>query len=149
MEQMIIPQMQELDRKRTQAAVDDALEKYRFFKTITFVARETSVTASYQDRPHGATNHITDKTASIAVYNVDEPEKRKIYCEGIEQIIDHLPQRERILMKELIKKDRVYNYVVYNQVFDPPISEYTFYKVKWEATKKLAYALNIQVFKDQ
>ncbi len=147
MEPMIIPMLQELDRKRTQAAVDDALEKYRFFKTITFEVRESSITASYQERLHGSTNQTSDKTANIAIYNVDEPEKRKLYCERIEQIIEHLPQREKLLMTEMTKKDRVYNYVVYNQIFDPPISEYTFYKLKWEATRKLAYALNIQVCK--
>ena len=50
MEQMIIPQMQELDRKQTQAAVDDALEKYRFFKTITFEVRETTTAFPQVDR---------------------------------------------------------------------------------------------------
>lgn len=148
MKQQTIPQMQDLDRKRTQAAVEDALEKYRFFKTITFEVREAKTTASYQERLHGPTHVTSDQTSSIALYNVDEPERRKQYCERIEQIIERLPQREMLLMSQLIKKDRVYNYVVYNQIFDPPISEYTFYKIKWEATKKLAYALNIQVFKE-
>ncbi|MBU5444333.1 ArpU family phage packaging/lysis transcriptional regulator [Paenibacillus sp. MSJ-34] len=141
-----IPKLRELDRKRTKAAVEDALEKYRFFKTVTFEIRETAVTASYTERLHGRTNETSDKTADVAVYNVDEPERRKQYCERIERIIERLPHREKLLIQEMVKPDRVYNYVVYNQIFDPPISEYTFYKLKWEAFKMIAFSLNIQVY---
>jgi hypothetical protein len=40
----------ELDRKKTQEAVEDALEKYRIFKFISFEKREATITASYELR---------------------------------------------------------------------------------------------------
>ena len=46
----------ELDRRKTQAAVEAVLEKYRIYKTIAFEEREVPVTASYTERFHGATN---------------------------------------------------------------------------------------------
>lgn len=46
----------ELDRRKTQTAVEAALEKYRIYKTIAFEEREVMVTASYAERFHGATN---------------------------------------------------------------------------------------------
>ncbi|MGG0171364.1 hypothetical protein ABEY25_14780 [Paenibacillus dokdonensis] len=64
-------ELPELDRKKTQTAVEAALEKYRIFKAITFEEREAGVTASATERFHGPTNVTSDQTADIAIYNVD------------------------------------------------------------------------------
>ncbi|WP_306420545.1 hypothetical protein [Brevibacillus reuszeri] len=39
------------------------------------------------------------------------------------------------------------DYNIYNQRFNPPISEFTYYKIKWKAFYKFALALDIQVVK--
>lgn len=140
----------ELDRKKTQAAVEAALEKYRIYKTITFEARETSITPSYTERLHGPTNRISDQTANVAVYNVDTPAMRKEYCERIDQAVSRLHPKEQLLIRErYLKQDYVYDYVVYNQIFDPPISEGTYAKIRWKAFYKLALALGIGVEKEK
>ncbi|GIO04777.1 hypothetical protein J31TS6_08050 [Brevibacillus reuszeri] len=69
----------ELDRKKTQKAVESALSKYRLYKYLSFEEREASVTASYEGREGGRTNMTSDQTGSIAVYNIDEQEMRKVY----------------------------------------------------------------------
>ncbi|OMD26137.1 transcriptional regulator [Paenibacillus odorifer] len=142
-------ELPELDRKLTQAAVEAALEKYRIYKAITFEDREANITASYEDRPSGPTNVTSDQTANIAIYNVDTPADRKAYCERIERAVTKLPRRERLLISErYLNTDCDFDYVVFNQIFDPPIGETTYYKLKWKAFYKIALALNIQVIKD-
>ncbi len=131
----------ELDRRKTQTAVEGLLEKYRIYKMITFEAREASVTASYTERFHGPTNVTSDQTAQIAAYNVDVPAARKAYCEMIESIVDRLSERERTVIRErYMKQDEVFDYKIYNYVLDPPVSKDTYTKIRTKAFYKMALA---------
>lgn len=137
MDQML-PQ---LDRRKTQAAVEAILEKYRIYKTITFEVREASVTASYTERFHGPTNVTSDQTAQVAVYNVDAPAARQTYCRMIESIVERLGEREQTLIRErYMKEDDVFDYKVYNYVLDPPVSKDTYTKIRTRAFYKMALA---------
>lgn len=136
------PMLPELDRRKTQRAVEAIFEKYRIYKTITFEMREASVTASYTERFHGPTNVTSDQTAQVAIYNVDMPAARKRYCEMIESIVDRLNDREQLLIRErYMKQDDVFDYKVYNYVFDPPVSKDTYMKIRSKAFYKLALVL--------
>jgi len=137
MDQML-PQ---LDRRKTQAAVEAILEKYRIYKTITFEVREASVTPSYTERFHGPTNVTSDQTAQVAVYNVDAPAARQTYCRMIESIVERLGEREQTLIRErYMKEDDVFDYKVYNYVLDPPVSKDTYTKIRTRAFYKMALA---------
>jgi ArpU family phage transcriptional regulator len=141
-------ELPELDRKKTKAAVESALEHYRICKYLTFEERETSITASTEERFHGPTNVTSDQTSSIATYNVDEQERRKRYCERVERAVHHLPKMERFLIEErYMSQDADYltDYKVYCFKFQPPISEKTYSKIRWQAFYKLALNLNIAV----
>ncbi|MGG4341033.1 ArpU family phage packaging/lysis transcriptional regulator [Paenibacillus lautus] len=136
------PFLPELDRRKTQSAVEAIFEKYRIYKTITFEVRETSVTASYTERFHGPTNVTSDQTASVAIYNVDMPAARKQYCEIIESIVERLGDREQTLIQErYMKQDDVFDYKVYNHILEPPVSKDTYTKIRTRAFYKLALAL--------
>ncbi|KIL35526.1 transcriptional regulator [Gordoniibacillus kamchatkensis] len=136
----------EVDRKRTQEAVEAALETYRIFKYIGFEMRETNVTSLYEPRYNGRTNRTSNETAKIAVYTTNEPERRRRYCENIEQAVSRLHPKQQLLITErYMKSDYVFDYVVYNQVFDPPISADTYAKIRWRAFYLLALALDIAV----
>lgn len=142
-------ELPELDRKKTREAVEAALEKYRIYKSIAFEEREAQVTAAWSDIPKGFTGTTSDQTASIATHNVDIPAARRAYCERIERAVSRLPRREReLITARYLDIDCDYDYVVYNQVIDPPISEATYYQRKWKAFYKLAFSLNIQVVKE-
>ncbi|GIO67830.1 ArpU family phage packaging/lysis transcriptional regulator [Paenibacillus sp. JTLBN-2024] len=131
----------ELDRRKTQTAIEALFEKYRIYKTITFEAREASITASYTERFHGPTNVTSDQTAQIAVYNVDVPAARRAYCETIESVVDRLGERERLIIRErYMKQDDVFDYKVYNYILDPPVSKDTYTKIRTRAFYKLALA---------
>ncbi|GAB6988035.1 ArpU family phage packaging/lysis transcriptional regulator [Paenibacillus pini] len=129
----------ELDRRKTQTAVEALLEKYRIYKTITFEMRESGITASYTERFHGPTNVTSDQTAQTATYNVDVPAARIAYCEAIDSIVDRLNEREQLLIRErYLKHDDVFDYKVYNHLFDPPVSKDTYTKIRTKAFYKMA-----------
>nr|WP_172423855.1 ArpU family phage packaging/lysis transcriptional regulator [Paenibacillus larvae] len=142
-------ELPELDRKKTQEAVEATLEKYRMYKAIMFEEKTPSITASYQERFHGPTNVTSDSTADVALYNVDTPARRKAFIEHIERAVSRLHPKERLLIEaRYMKDDYVYDYYVYNQVFNPPISHVTYNRIRWKAFYKLALILNIQVEKE-
>lgn len=141
----------ELDRKKTQRAVEAALEKYRIYKYLTFEEREASITASYEERFHGPTNQTSDQTANIAIHNVDAQAARKAYCERIERAVKRLPRMERFLIEErYMCEDAQYitDHNVYCFKFQPPISQPKYAEIRWRAFYKLALNLNVQVEKE-
>ncbi|UHA74418.1 ArpU family phage packaging/lysis transcriptional regulator [Paenibacillus sp. 481] len=141
-------ELPELDSKKTQTAVEAALDKYRLFKKITFEEKEASITASYSERFHGPTNQTSDQTANVAIHNVDVPAQRRSYCERIERAVRRLHPKEKLLIEErYMKEPYVYDYVVYNQIFNPPISKGTYGKLRKNAFYQLALMLNIAVEK--
>lgn len=142
----------ELDRKKTQKAVESALSKYRLYKYLSFEEREASITASYEEREGGRSNKTSDQTGSIAAHNIDSQAERRAYCERLERVVSRLPRLERHLITErYMGSDSEYitDYAIYNHHFNPPISEFTYYKIKWKAFYKVALALDIQVVKSE
>lgn len=142
----------ELDRKKTQRAVEAALEKYRLCKYLTFEEREAATTQSYEERFHSPTNTTSDQTANVAMYNVDAQEDRIRYCRRVENAVKRLPRMERFLIEErYMCEDAQYltDYNVYCHKFQPPISAVTYANIRWRAFYKLALSLNIQVAKER
>lgn len=141
-------ELPELDRKATQAKVEEYLERYRLYKYLTFEEREASVTASSEVRYHGPTYQTGDQTGSIAIYNADQQAYRKQHCERLERAVNRLPPMEKFLMQErymVEHADYLTDYKVYSFTFQPPISEKTFSKIRWRAFYKLALNLNLAV----
>ncbi|WP_042195836.1 ArpU family phage packaging/lysis transcriptional regulator [Paenibacillus camerounensis] len=139
---MNLSTLPELNRRRTQITIEDMLEKYRIFRTVTFEAKEAGITYSYTERFHGATNKITDQTAAIAAHNVDVPAARRAYCDAMDSVVDRLAPREQRLVRErYMRRDEVYDYTIYNHVFDPPVSKDTYVKIRSKAFYKMALAL--------
>ena len=140
---MSLSSLPELDRRRTQVTIESMLEKYRIFKTVTFEAREAGVTYSYNERFHGPTHTVTDQTAAIAAHNVEVPAARRAFCAALDTVVDRLDTREQQLVRErYMRRDEVYDYTVYNHVFDPPVSKDTYVKIRSKAFYKMALALS-------
>lgn len=143
MQQSFLP---EIDRERTQAAVEAALYRYRESKFLTFEEREATTTAAWSDSPKGFTGVTTDQTSNIAIHNVDGKADRRKYCERIEKIVDRLPRMESFLIKERYMTNE-YDYItdqkVYNFSFQPAISAPTYIKIRWRAFYKLALELKL------
>lgn len=140
----------EIDRKETQQAVEDALEKYRLFKYLSFEEREASTTASAEIRYHGPTNQTSDQTSSIAAYNVDQEKMRKDFISCVERAVARLPKMERFLIEERYMSNEteyITDYNVYCFKFQPPISAVTYDKIRRKAFYRVALNLNVAVFK--
>lgn len=143
-------ELPELDRKGTQIKVEEHFDRYRVCKYLTFEKREASLTASTTERFHGPTNVTSDETGNIAIYNVDEQEKRKSFCEWTERAVKRLPPMEKFLIEQrYMNQDAEYltDFNVYYHKFQPPISEKKYSKIRWRAFYKLALDLNIAVVK--
>lgn len=148
MQQSFLP---EIDRERTQAAVEAALYKYRENKFLTFDEREATTTAAWSDSPKGFTGITTDQTSNIAIHNVDGKAARREYCERIERIVRRLPRMEKFLIEERYmtnEHDYITHEKVYSFCFKPPISAGTYKKIRWKAFYKLALDLNLIVEKE-
>ena len=142
----------ELDRKATQRAVEEALEKYHICRYLTFEEREASTTASYSDMPRSYTGTTSDQTGQIGTSNVDTQRARKAYCEQVERAVAKLPRMERFLIEErYMSSEAPYlsDQTIYNHKFSPPISQPVYAKHRWKAFYKLALHLRIEVVKEQ
>src|SRR5690606_27694098 len=126
------------------------LERYRLFKYLIFEEREASITVSSEIRNHGPTNVTSDQTGTIAIHNVDEQARRKVFCERTEMAVKRLPPMERFLIQERYMDDDaeyLTNVNMYCIKFQPPISAKTYNKIRWKAFYRLALNLNIAVTK--
>lgn len=136
-----------LDKRTTQQKVEAMFEDYRLYKYLDYEEREAAITTNLEPRYHGPTNVNSDSTADIAIYNVDQKNIRKKFCEKIEEAVGRLPEKERFLIQvRYMSVDSEYlrDYEVYER-FDPPISDKTYTRIRWGAIKKLALKLNIGV----
>ncbi|WP_084692375.1 ArpU family phage packaging/lysis transcriptional regulator [Parafrankia elaeagni] len=134
------------EKKKIRKAVEGELERYRIYKTTALVRREVQSTPSYEPRYHGPTNKRSDQTARAAIFNVEEERKREGFCNLIDQAVGSLPEKERFLIEQrYIGKDSEYisDCKLYSFIFDPPISEPTYSKIRNRAIIKLALSLGI------
>lgn len=141
-------QLPELNRKETQKAVEAELEKYRIYKYLIYHARETSVTASFDDIGGGNGNLPSNPVESAAIANADEQTQREDYCNRIEEAVAQLPDIERFLIEtRYMRRDADYitDLKVYNFMMDPPVSAVTYATIRWKAFYKLALTLNVEV----
>lgn len=133
-------ELPDLDGKKTKAAIERVMSKYRNYKYIYFEDREANVTASYEDRPSGPTNVTSDQTASIAIFNVDAREERKNFCQRVERAVNDLPKTESFLIqKRYMVKDAEYisDQYVFNFEFQPPKNKDTYAKIRRKAFYRL------------
>lgn len=143
-------ELPELDRKKTQNAVESVLSKYRIFKYIAFDERESSITSHIDDIGGGKSNLTGDQTGKVAISNVDQQEYRRKFCSRIENAVKRLPKMERFLIEERYMSEEaeyITDYNVYCFKFQPPISAMTYSSIRWKAFYKLALNLNIAVTK--
>jgi ArpU family phage transcriptional regulator len=141
---LLIDKLSAKQKNQVRDTVENELEKYRIYKYTKFEKREASINQSYTERFHGPTNVTSDQTAIIATYNVDEPGRRKAYCERLEHLVGRLPPKERkIVAQGYMGKQKLLDDLICYEVCDPPISHCTLRNIKNNAMLKIAAALYI------
>ncbi|WP_246029134.1 ArpU family phage packaging/lysis transcriptional regulator [Paenibacillus humicus] len=133
-----LPNLNDLDGKKTQAAIEAVFEKYLFYKSITFEEREASTTASYSDIPRSYTGTTSDQTGSIAMYNVDEPERRRIFMDKVRAGVRKLPVTERTLIDFRYMQDEYKRDLDVFQT-DMPMGKNRYMEIRLRAFYRLAF----------
>lgn len=139
-------QMSQINREATRKRVEGYLETVRIYKQIGFVRKETSITASYEERMHGRTNAIADPVAAAGGYNVDMEYKMKAMEEQLDKALACLYELERgIIERRYLQSEEEMDFLVCQQLH---LSERTYRRIKAKAIMKLALMLRLEVMKD-
>jgi ArpU family phage transcriptional regulator len=140
-------QLPEIDREETKKRVEAALEKYRFYLVTIPEERLPKVTATYSLVPPAHTNAFHSSTESVAIKKADFERERDEYMERIRRAVNRLNKMEReLIIKRYMTLEEPYDYEVYNEM---GISESKFYRIREKAFYKLAFALRIEVYKEE
>jgi ArpU family phage transcriptional regulator len=135
----------EIDNKKTKAAVEKALEKYRTYLLALPSEFYPKVTQTFTLVPPSPNNSFRSSTEDAAIHLADFENERFDYMEKIHRALNKLSRNEReIIIKCHIKTEDSYDFVVYNEM---GYSKAHFYRLKTKAYYKLAFALRVEVYK--
>ena len=134
----------EIDRKATKKAVEAALEKYRIFLLTLKLDQLPKVTQHYSLVP-AKTSKLHSSTEEIAIKNVDYERERAEYIQRVVEAVNRLDYWERaIIIQRYMTGEEVFDYAVYNEL---GMSHRNYYRLKSRAFYKLAFALEIEVYR--
>jgi ArpU family phage transcriptional regulator len=136
----------EIDREKTKAAVESALEKYQYFLLSEPLEMAPKITASYSIMPPAFTNQFHSSTEEMAIRKVDFDDQRRKYIKRVASAVNRLGHMERaVLTQRYMTGEDVYDYEVYNEL---GMSERKYYRLKSRAFYKLAFALHLEVYRE-
>ncbi|WP_409297732.1 ArpU family phage packaging/lysis transcriptional regulator [Peribacillus sp. SCS-26] len=137
----------EIDREKTRAAVEAALEKYRFYLLTVPEERLPKVTATYSLVSSGPSNQFHSTTEAAVIEKVDYEREKEEYIEKIRKSVNRLTYKEReIIIKRYLGDEEVYDYEIYNEL---GYSERRYYRQKARIFYKLAFLLKVEVYKTE
>lgn len=141
--QFILP---EIDRKETRESVESLLEKYRIYLLQTSLDRLPSITAAYTLILNTG-GLPSSSTESSAIANVDYESERKRFIECVVRAVNRLTRDERsIIIQRYLQEDEMYDYQTYAEL---NMSERNYFRLKARAFYKLAFALKVEVYKEE
>lgn len=135
----------EINRKETRDRVEAALEKYKIMLLMDPEELEPKITSTFH-LAKSSTNEKHSKTEDTAIKKMNIEMERENYIKKIIKAVNRLSFLERkIIIKRYLTDEDVYDYEVYNEL---GLSESKFYRIKSDAFYKLAFLLNIVVYKE-
>ncbi|MGZ9782483.1 ArpU family phage packaging/lysis transcriptional regulator [Bacillus pseudomycoides] len=139
-----------IDRKATQARVEEILENIRIHRQFGMIRNEMKVTASCEVRYHGLTNVVGNPAEDVALANVVMSErevKLQRLSFQIDKALSRFSKNQRdIIVKRYLEDEEVFDYMVYNEI---GMSERTYRRNKSNAFYKLAFALRLEVYETE
>lgn len=139
----------EINREETKKAVEQALERYRIYLLTQPEELQPTITQQYSFIPPSNTNAFHSSTEQTAINNAgitDLVKQRNEHVKRIQLAINRLGYQERaILIRKYMGNEELYDYEVYNEL---GMSERKYYRVKGTAFYKLAFALKVEVYKE-
>jgi ArpU family phage transcriptional regulator len=139
--------LRDTDGEKTKEAVEAALEKYRMYMLTVPDEFLPRVTQTYSLVPPSNTNAFYSSTESAAIKRADFERERDEYMEKIRRAVNKLSMKEReLIIKRYMTLEEPYDYEVYNEL---GYSESKYYRIREQAFYKLAFALRIEVYKEE
>jgi ArpU family phage transcriptional regulator len=140
----------EIDREKTKQRVESEIEKYRFCLLLVPEEKLPKITASYTMEPPAFSNQFHSSTETTAFERIQQQEKEKERLEFVERFrkaVNRLRFKEReLIVKRYMDDIELYDYEFYQA---EGLTESKFYKLKARAFYNLAFALRIEVYKNQ
>ncbi|MGG0554865.1 ArpU family phage packaging/lysis transcriptional regulator [Priestia aryabhattai] len=138
--------LRDVDGKETKVNVEKAFADYRMYMMTVPEDIMPKVTLSYSLVPPSNTNAFHSSTEDTAIKRVDYEIKRDNFMQRVQRAVNRLSKREReLIIKTYMTYEDVYAFDVYNEM---GISEATYYRIREQAFYKLAFALQLQVYKE-
>jgi ArpU family phage transcriptional regulator len=138
--------LRDVDGKETKVNVEKAFADYRMYMMTVPEDIMPKVTPSYSLVPPSNTNAFHSSTEDTAIKRVDYEIKRDNFMQRVQRAVNRLSKREReLIIKTYMTYEDVYAFDVYNEM---GISEATYYRIREQAFYKLAFALQLQVYKE-
>jgi ArpU family phage transcriptional regulator len=134
----------EIDREKTKAAVESALEKYRFYLLMVPEDKLPKVTATYSLVPPSFSNGFHSSTEQAAIDRIELDIARNRHINWVLRGVNRLSKLEReIIYKRYLEDEEVFDYEIYNEI---GISERRYYRLKARIFYKLAFILRIETY---
>jgi ArpU family phage transcriptional regulator len=135
----------EIDREKTKAAVESALEKYRFFLLTVPEDKLPKVTATYSLVPPSFSNEFHSSTEQAVMDRIELDIARTKHIEWVLRGVNRLSKMEReIIYKRYLEDEEIFDYELYNEI---GMSERRYYRLKARIFYKLAFILKVEVYK--
>lgn len=135
----------EIDREKTKAAVESALEKYRFYLLTVPEDKLPKVTASYSLVPPSFSNEFHSSTEQAVMDRIELDRVRNKHIEWVLRGVNRLSKMEReIIYKRYLEDEEIFDYEIYNEI---GMSERRYYRLKARIFYKLAFILKIEEYK--
>ncbi|MBM7607559.1 ArpU family phage transcriptional regulator [Lysinibacillus composti] len=137
----IIPR---IDEKRTKLSLEKALEKYRKYLVTLPVDSMPTITPTYSIIPPSNTYSFKSQTENIAIERVEFETERLHYMNKIFKALETLKTEEKkIIVERFLKEEVSYDIEIWTEL---NIAKNKYYKLKWEAMLRMAFALKVEVY---
>lgn len=133
-----------IDNAATRTAVEERLEEVRQFRQFGLIRREASLTVNYEPRYHGATHLVGRPAEQTAVSNADREMKLRKKSELLDKALESLNKMQReVIERSYLDPEGEYDFISCGEM---GISDRTYRRIKAEAIKLLAVAMNLEVY---
>lgn len=138
--------LMEIDRDETWKRTEKELERASTYQRVGFVRKEIRNTPNYEPREHQGTNAISKPCEDTAVWNVDNELRIKQAFDRVQRALRGLKRTERqIVEMYYLSGDELTDYNVYIEL---NLSERSYYRRKSRAIYQLAFAMGLEVYKE-
>lgn len=138
----------DIDKKKTITAAKEALEKYQLYILREPEIREPQVIPAWANLgiPHPNTNAFHSSTEDCAISNVDRETEMHRHVLSVRRAVSKLNfEEQRLIILRYLKQENMTDVAAYLEL---GMSERNYYRLRNKAFYKIAFALRIEVYRE-